>query len=314
MSATRLLTHEPERVVPLDGGLGTRLESRGNDVSTALWSAQLLRDDPDEVVAAHVDYFRAGARVATTCSYQVSADGLAGVMPAEDAPVECERLLRLSVEVARTARELAGLGPDDAWIAASVGPFGASRADGSEYTGDYGLNRDELRRWHRARIRTLASAGADVLLCETIPSLDEVAAITDEIAALETLDGIAPPPAIISVTVADGKLRSGESIADAVRLAESCDALAVGVNCCTVDDATKALRIMSETTSLPLIAYPNSGEVWDAESRSWSGSAHAITDAVDEWVSLGARFIGGCCRVDTAEIGGIATQLSRVAR
>ena len=59
--------------VLLDGGLATQLESQGADLTTALWSAQLLIDDPAAVVAAHREFFAAGAQVATTASYQAPA-------------------------------------------------------------------------------------------------------------------------------------------------------------------------------------------------------------------------------------------------
>ena len=177
--------------VVLDGGLGTLLEARGNDLSSSLWSAQLLLDHPGEIRAAHGEFFAAGARVATTSSYQVSYEAL-------DAAGLDERgvdlLLMRSVQLARQARADAGL-TEEAWVAASVGPFGASRADGSEYTGDYGLTVDELRAWHRPRLNALAAAAPDILAIETIPSLTEVEALVLELEALAT-------PAWLSVTIA----------------------------------------------------------------------------------------------------------------
>lgn len=294
-SFTDALAHS---VIPLDGGLGTCLESRGNDVSSALWSAALLRDNPDEVVAAHVDYFRAGARVATTCAYQVSEQGFS--------ETELVPLLTLSSTLAQRARTQAGLTATTAWIAASVGPYGAALANGSEYTGRYdGMGVTELRNWHRARLQVLSRSGADFLLCETIPSLDEVRALSAELAALED-----PIPAVLSMTVAHGKLRSGASIAEAVRIAEDAGVVAIGVNCASVADTTDALERMSALTSLPLIAYPNSGEKWNAASRSWSGDPALVANAVPRWIELGARLIGGCCRVDTAEIARISAVIA----
>jgi len=86
--------------VPIDGGLSNELERAGADLSGALWSARLLRDDPEAIVAAHAAYFEAGARVAITASYQTSFEGFAahGVGPDEAAA-----LMRRSVELARTA-------------------------------------------------------------------------------------------------------------------------------------------------------------------------------------------------------------------
>ena len=69
-------------VTLLDGGLATELERRGHDLSDELWSARLLRDDPAAVRDVHLAYFRAGAQVATTASYQASVDGFAAPLRA----------------------------------------------------------------------------------------------------------------------------------------------------------------------------------------------------------------------------------------
>lgn len=302
------LAHGP---IVLDGGLGTRLEARGNDVSSALWSAEVLRTDPDEVRAAHLDFFHAGARIATTASYQVSYDGYARLSIAPD---EVDALLKRSVDVARDARETAGLTSQNAWVFASVGPYGASLGDGSEYTGDYGLDAAELQTWHLRRVQVLAASAPDALLCETIPSLAEARALS---AAVRQVTDLAAsensrPPVILSFTVADGALRSGESLADAAHIAAATPGIiAIGVNCSSASDATTALRVFGETTDLPLIVYPNSGEVWNARTRSWAGDAHSLISFVDEWIALGARLIGGCCRVDTEELEQIAGAVAR---
>ena len=225
--------------VVIDGGLGTLLEARGHDLTSSLWSARLLLDQPEVIRAAHAEFFEAGARVAITASYQVSYEAL----EAEGLdPREVDLLLARSVQLAGAARADAGLNPGEAWVAASVGPYGASRADGSEYTGAYGIGVDELRAWHRPRLRALAAAGADVLAVETLPSLDEVTAVTRELSGL----GV---PAWISVTIADGRLRSGESLADAFALAAaSPEVIAVGVNCCDVAEVAGALAVARTVT------------------------------------------------------------------
>jgi homocysteine S-methyltransferase len=282
--------------VVLDGGLGTLLEARGNDLSSSLWSARLLLDRPEEIRAAHEAYFLAGARVAITASYQVSYEALEA--EGLDAPA-VDLLLMRSVQLARRARTDTGH-DDDAWVAASVGPYGATLADGSEYTGDYGLTVAELREWHRPRLRALAAAGPDVLAIETIPSLAEVEAIAAELEGL----GV---PAWLSVTIDGPRLRTGESLADAFAIADATDEIvAVGVNCCAAADVAGALEIARRTTAKALLAYPNSGEVWDAVRRSWSGDGKPLAGYVGEWLSAGTRLVGGCCRVGPAELRGVA--------
>lgn len=286
----------------LDGGLGTLLESHGHDLSSSLWSARLLLDDPDAIRAAHAEYFAAGARVAITSSYQVSYEGMDAAGYRRD---EVDALLTRSVRLARDARVDAGLTENEAWVAASVGPFGASRADGSEYTGAYGLDVARLREWHRPRLRALADAGPDVIAVETVPASAEVEALCLELSGL----GV---PAWISVTVAGAALRSGESLAEAFALADAVDeVVAIGVNCCDVDEVSVALDVLRCVSAKPAVVYPNSGEQWHAKGRRWSGTASAISESTPEWIARGARLVGGCCRVGVDEVAGIAEAVAK---
>lgn len=284
-------------ILVLDGGLGTHLAARGNDVTDALWSARILRDNPDEVRAAHTDFFRAGADVATTCSYQVTFDGL---RLAGGTDSEAERLLRRSVQVAREAADEVGGG--QRWIAASIGPYGAGPGRGTEYDGAYGLSVDELATWHRRRIEILADTEADFLLVETVPSIREVEALARELAGVEM-------PAVLSLTVADGRLRDGTEIGEAVAIVRDNATIRVlGVNCCRAADALVALRAVREVSDIPTAVYPNSGEAWDHDARRWRGSedARPLADVVPDYVAAGARMIGGCCRVSPDDIRDVA--------
>lgn len=266
------------QVVVLDGGLATELERRGNDLSTPLWSARLLADGPDEIVAAHRAFAEAGAQVAITASYQASLEGLGA---------DAVRLLRRSVELARAAT--------DGWVAASVGPYGAVRADGSEYRGDYGLSVAELRRFHRPRLDVLANAGADVLAVETIPCLAEVEAV---LAELDDLGG--DVPAWLSLTCAGTRTRAGEPAEVAFRMARDCAAVfAVGANCVDPKDASGLVSLAVTHSGKPGIVYPNSGERWD---DGWRGTAAFHPQDVTDWIRRGAALVGGCCRVTPEQI------------
>jgi S-methylmethionine-dependent homocysteine/selenocysteine methylase len=285
--------------VVLDGGLSTELEARGHDVSSALWSARLLRDDPGAIVAAHAAFAAAGAQVATTASYQATVEGFgtAGVGSAE-----ARRLIASSVALARE-------GQPDGWVAGSVGPYGAMLADGSEYTGAYvaevGIAR--LREFHRPRMELLAEAGADVLACETVPAAAEAEALVAE------ADALGVPFWLSLTTVVDAaglaRTRRGELAADVFALAASTDhAVAVGVNCTGPAGVLAAVHAAA-TTDLPVVVYPNSGEGWDAATRSWTGPPGISPDDVPAWLAAGARLLGGCCRVRPADIGRIAAAL-----
>ncbi len=281
--------------VVLDGGLATQLESQGQNLNSELWSAQLLDDDPDAIVAAHLAYFDAGAQVATTASYQAS---IGGFVRAGIARSEAEHLIRRSVRLAEEARARY----DDGhmrWIAGSVGPYGAALADGSEYRGDYDLSVADLRIWHRPRIELLAEEGVDILALETIPSLAEVEALLAEI------DG-SGQACWLSITCAGDRTRAGEPAIQAFALARDvAEVIAVGANCTDPADADSLVRHASEATGKPVVVYPNSGERWDASTRAWIGPVRFRPEDVEGWISDGARLVGGCCRVGPTEIRAI---------
>jgi homocysteine S-methyltransferase len=284
-------------VLVADGGLATELEARGHDLSDALWSARLLVDAPREIVAAHLSFLRAGARILTTSSYQASFDGFAARGIDRD---ETARLLRRSVELADQSRDEAGV---DAWIAASVGPYGAARADGSEYRGRYGLSVARLRDWHRPRLEVLADSGADVLALETIPDADEAEALVGIVREL----GV---PAWLSYTIDGTRTRAGQPLAEAFAVAAGApEIVAVGVNCCAPADVPAAIDA-AKATGVPAIVYPNSGERWDAEHGGWSGPSQFRPESAARWASAGARVIGGCCRVRPADIAEVAAALN----
>ena len=246
-----------ERPVLIDGGLATTLELLGYDISGDLWSAQLLLDQPAAIVAAHSAFFAAGAEVATTASYQATFDGFAahGIDRRQTA-----KLMRRSVDLAREAS--AQVTGRRTWVAASVGPYGAMLADGSEYHGQYGLSVAQLREFHRPRIEVLAAAGADLLAFETLPCAAEVEAVLREIdeSGLECW---------VSVSIDGARTRAGEPLDDVFAMAADVSSvLALGVNCSTPSDATAAVGVAAHTGK-PVVIYPNSGEGWDAENRRW---------------------------------------------
>ncbi|HET7277093.1 MAG TPA: homocysteine S-methyltransferase [Dermatophilaceae bacterium] len=291
------------RPVVLDGGLATRLEARGNDLSSHLWSARLLLDDPAEVREAHRDFLAAGAEVITTASYQVSYDGLAA---AGLGTADTDRLLRLSVATAREAVEPAVQSADDGprWVAASVGPYGAALADGSEYRGDYGLSVDQLRAWHRRRLYTLIEAEPDVLAIETIPCRAEAEALLAEVQG----SGM---PCWLSLTNVADRTRLGEPLAEAFGMAaEVPEVIAVGVNCCAAAGVADTARLAVSASGKPAVVYPNSGEGWNAFARAWDGQRDLDPADAAGWVAAGARIVGGCCRVTPDDIAAIARALA----
>ncbi|MGW2057929.1 homocysteine S-methyltransferase [Streptomyces sp. NPDC001840] len=290
-----------EETLVLDGGLSNQLADQGCDLSDDLWSARLLADGPEQIEAAHAAYVRAGARVLITSSYQATYEGFArrGVPRRE-----VGALLARSVELARRAAAGAA-GEREVWVAASVGPYGAMLADGSEYRGRYGLTVAELERFHRPRIEALAAAGPDALALETVPDIDEAEAL------LRAADGCGVP-VWLSYSIAGERTRAGQPLAEAFALAAGAgQVIAVGINCCEPADAGRAVEIAASVTGKPVVVYPNSGEGWDAETRSWRGDATFDPARVRSWQRAGARLVGGCCRVGPADIARLGAALAR---
>lgn len=286
--------------IVLDGGMSTALEERGVDLGGALWTARLLGEAPERIAEVHRAYFEAGAQVATTASYQASVEGL--VAAGYDA-AEARRLLVRSVSVAREVRDgLADVRPG-LLVAASVGPYGAFLADGSEYTGRYGVPAARLRDFHGPRLDLLASAGPDLLAVETVPDSDEAEVI---VALLDEID----VPAWFSYSVRGHTTSAGQPLAEAYAvLAGSRAVVAAGVNCSEQGDVLGAVEAAVAATGLPAVAYPNRGGSWNSATKQWEYAGPLDLDLVDSWVGAGARLVGGCCGTGPADIAELARRL-----
>jgi homocysteine S-methyltransferase len=299
---TASLAEPTSAVTILDGGMSNALEDRGHDLSDALGTARLLRDAPDEIGAVHEAYYDAGARVATTASYQASVPGF---MAAGLERPEAEQLIRRSVTVARDVRDRLSDGGERLWVAASVGPYGAVLADGSEYRGRYGMSPAKLRDFHLPRIELLASAEPDVLAVETIPDLDEAEVLLELIAEVAM-------PAWFSYSVQGLQTRAGQPLeqAFAATVGVSC-LFAVGVNCCAPSDVLDAVELATTVTGRPAIAYANSGEEWNSGEHTWAGGSSFDVGLAPAWVEAGARYVGGCYRVGPETITALTATLHR---
>ncbi|MHC6222359.1 homocysteine S-methyltransferase [Arthrobacter sp. MMS24-S77] len=292
----------------VDGALATELEARGCDLDDPLWSAKVLLEQPQLIKQVHRDYFDAGAAIAITSSYQATPQGFARRGIAE---AEALELVALSVRLADEARgEYLAENPDAGplLVAGSVGPYGAYLADGSEYRGDYILTRREFKEFHRPRIGALVEAAVDLLACETLPSFAEAEAL---LALVEEFD----VESWFSFT-----LRDGGHISDGTPLTEVaalCGAqprvAAIGVNCVPLNLVSPALEALRGATDKPLLAYPNSGESYDAVTKTWGPGPGAsdegpssLAEGARAWHDLGARLVGGCCRTTPRDIAAVA--------
>ncbi len=283
--------------VVLDGGLSTALEERGHDLSTSLWSARLVRDAPGEVVAAQRTFVEAGAQVLIAASYQMSYAGYGAVGRTE---AECDEDLHAAV---RLAREAAG---DRALVAASVGPYGAHLADGSEYTGYPDVSRRTLREFHARRLERLVAAGPDLLACETLPELREGEVVAELVAELDP----AMPYWLSFSATTGGRLTGGAPFAEAAAL-PSGSCVAVGVNC--TPPALVDELLDGAAAAVPFVVYPNSGSRYDPEGKTWADAGTPVftAETVRGWVERGARVVGGCCGTSSAGVAAVAEALGR---
>ena len=291
----------------LDGGLSNELEKHGHDLNHNLWSARILEKEPEAIVEAHLSYLRSGAQCITTSSYQATIQGF---MAIGFDRAKAEKYILKSIQLAEEAIERlmkTGFKGSKPLIAASIGPYGAYLADGSEYTGNYGVSDEELREFHVSRIRLLDSSNADFFACETIPSYQEAKVLAEILTKTKK-------SAWISFSCKDElHINDGTPIVEcATLLADHPNVFAVGVNCTApkyVSGLIKALKTSSG--SKKIVVYPNSGEAYNADSKTWLGMSDHNSFALmaKEWAVLGADMIGGCCRIGPEHIKSIAAFL-----
>ena len=309
---TSILDHH--RALVIDGALATELERRGHDLKDELWSAKILLEQPEAIKQVHADYFKAGADCAITASYQATVEGFKKRGLNES---ESKGLIQKSFKLAITARdefwsnEANRNGRSKPFVAASIGPYGAFLANGEEYIGNYGLTEKELMEFHRPRIRALVDSGADVLACETIPSLIEAQALA------KLLEEFPSASAWFSFSARDDKhISEGQEFAECVSLLENHPQIAaIGINCTSPKFIPSLIREGKQNTNKPIIVYPNLGETYDADKNDWDG--HPAVDSFGEeaksWYEAGARLIGGCCRTTPEDIRVIAGWVRGIA-
>jgi homocysteine S-methyltransferase len=284
----------------LDGGLSNELERQGCDLNQELWSAKLLESNSEAIVRAHLTYLESGAQCIITSSYQATLQRFMAIGYDE---AGASALILKSVQLAVEARSRFVLSHPYSikpMIAASIGPYGAYLANGSEYRGDYGVSDQELTDFHLPRVNLLDNSMADVLACETIPSFQEARVLSEILKNTKK-------SAWISFSCKDGEhISDGTSIEKcAAFFAHHPTVFAVGVNCTSPKHISALIQcIKKQSGDKKIIVYPNSGAVYNADSKTWSAMADltACELMVKEWLDLGAEIIGGCCGIGPEQI------------
>ncbi len=275
-------------ITKLDGGLSTALENNGNKLTTSLWTGELILAKPSEITKAHLDFISVGSEIIITSSYQLS---YLGCGKRGWSQAQTDDALRASTHLAKDAVTASG---KVVKVAASIGPYGAALADGSEYKGNYGITKSFLKDFHARRLEVLISTSPDLLALETMPDTFEVEVL------LELLSDCPIPYWVSYSCKAGNQTNAGQSFTEAVSLAKN--AMAVGINCTAPELITDLL--LSAEGIKPFVVYPNSGRSWNAKTKEWEGSSEAGFDdlLVKSWISAGAQIIGGCCGIGADEI------------
>ncbi len=296
-----------QKVLILDGAFGTELERKGYDINDSLWSAKFLMEKPEAIAEVHKDYLEAGSDCVTTASYQATYEGFMNRGMSEE---EAKALIQSSVKIAQKVR-------DDFWsetknhtnrqkplVAASIGPYGAYLADGSEFRGDYGLSLEDLKAFHAKRLATLIETQPDLLACETIPCLIEAQALC------ELLKAYPDVYAWVSFSAKDGKhINSGESIKEcAIYLDAQPNVVAIGINCTAPQYIESLIDEIKTASSKPIIVYPNGGATYNALTKTWDGISKSSSygKSTYMWYEKSAKLIGGCCQTTPMDIAQVA--------
>lgn len=284
----------------IDGGLSNQLEAQGCNLNHPLWTAHLLETDPEAIVKSHLAYLKAGAQCITTASYQVSKQGFVKFGIDEH---ETDLLLLKSVNLAKEAIDSymkSNPGKARPLIAASIGPYGAFLADGSEYHGNYGLSDKELMDFHAKRIQLLNTSEADVFAIETIPSAQEARILA------RILEDSHKPAWLCFSCQDDELLNDGTPIAASIiDLNQHPKIFALGVNCTHPGFISGLINTIKPLMNdKKIIVYPNLGESYDAITKTWVGESEVLFNEklVLQWIELGADIVGGCCRVGPIQI------------
>ena len=303
---------EQQGFLLLDGGLATELEKHGHDLNNKMWSASVLIDKPNAIHDVHLSYLVAGADCIITATYQASVTGF---MNAGMSKNDAESVIRKAIAIAVDARAQylennearpTGMQP---LIAASIGPYGAYLADGSEFRGKYAASAREIRAFHEPRWNILADSPAELFAIETIPSYQEAVVFR------ELLESTPDVRAWISFSCKDEtNINDGTPLVECTKLFNDCvQIVAVGVNCTAPRYISSLIEEAREgAPGIPVVVYPNSGEIYDEHQRCWTDSADQVVleNAATEWFTLGARLIGGCCRTNPDQIARMKTALN----
>lgn len=265
----------------LDGAMGTEILNRNIPTALPLWSAEALFTHPEIIQQIHEDYINAGAEIIITNTFATTER----VFSKKGKGAKAKEATLMACRLAKEARSRAHA-EENVLIAGSIAPLEDC------YSPELTPPQRALDREHAAFAQALREGEVDVALIETMITIRETVAACR---AAKT-SGLA---IAVSFCCNDNlELLGGESLADALQAIEPYDPLFVGVNCVSINTATKTIRHLRTLTDRPLSVYAQ-GDGEPDDDQGWKFNhkdrQSMYLDAAKDWLETGAQIIGGCC-------------------
>lgn len=310
----------PDEILVMDGGQGTELENRGIKVANPVWStipfisesfwSNESSRDRQIVKEMFDDFIKVGSRILMTTTYQTSFKSVS-----ENTPIKTlKEYNQLLERIVAFSRECIG---EDKYLIGCIGAWGAHVC--CEFTGDYGANpeRIDFLEYFRPQLQNFnSSEQIDLIGFETIPNVHELKAI------LSWDESIISKPFYIGLSVHEnGVLRDGTTMKEVADIIKSLgdklnpNLMLLGINCVSFNHSHLILSSLhKELPDMPMIVYPNSGEIYDTVKKIWLHNENQkVTwdDVVKSYIENGARIIGGCCRTSPQDIKDIVQAIEK---
>ena len=290
-----------KKIKLLDGSLSYPLEKKGYNLNKKLWTGDALINKPNAIKKVHKDYLDAGADFISTSTYQMSYKVLKemgyDINDIKGIFKRSVNLVEQAIAETNTKREIK--------IVGSYGPYGASLADGSEFTGKYNTSDKIIMDYHQENMNIIKDLDIDIILYETIPCLREIEILSKLVEEYEK-------EVWVSFTCnKDLEFRDGSSIIKACKILSSKKNIStIGMNCFSPLLAKEALKKLKENSSKKILIYPNSGEIYNNKDKDWYGENFFDYSMIKKWLALSPDIIGGCCRVGPDEINNMRKEIN----
>ena len=276
-------------VLVADGATGTNLHHMG--LKAGVTPEELVLDDPEMLFKLASSFVKAGSNIILTCTFGGSSLRMRDSRYLD----RCEEINIRAVEIARKAASLG----DGVIVAGSVGPTGLMLQPFGPATPE------EMSTSFTSQIQTLVKGGIDLLVIETMFSMEEA------ILAFDAAKQVTDLPIVVSFSYDRGtRTMMGVKPTQVMEVFADRGAAAIGANCGTTLENMEL--VLSEYAAarpgFPLWAKPNAG------LPRMDENGHAVYDILPERmgeaalcnIEYGARIVGGCCGSTPEHVAGIA--------